>query len=227
MFKLNDIGMTARCVFFCLLFAVTMTTTWADDDSDWLIARYSAISHDPKAFNQAYKTGRERATLCSYCHGIDGNSVRDGVPNLAGQNPLYLWTQIDHFASGRRRNFVMQALAKGFSHEDKLNLAIYFSANRVHPQKADPDRARKGGILYGHRCAVCHGDLAYGNQKFARLAGQKQAYLEKNLRRFRMNANKLYGTTDAVRRSKRMEAVARLLTDDEIMDLAAFLSSKS
>ncbi len=226
MFKLNYIGVVVRYVFFCLLFAAA-TTAGAEGDSDWLITRYSAITHNPESFTRAYEAGRERATLCSYCHGIDGNSVRDGVPNLAGQNPLYLWTQIDHFASGRRRNFVMQALAKGFSHEDKLNLAIYFSANKVHPQKADPGRAKKGGTLYGHRCAVCHGDLARGNKKFARLAGQKQAYLEKNLRRFRMNANKPYGSTDAVRRSKRMEAVARLLTDDEIVDVAAFLSSKS
>ncbi len=225
MFNLNNISGAVRYVFFCFLFVCT-AAAWADD-SDWLIMRYGVISHDSRAFDRAYEAGRERARLCSYCHGIDGNSVKDGVPNLAEQNPLYLWAQIDHFASGRRKNFVMQALAKSFSHEDKLNLAIYFSANKVRVQKADPGRARKGGIFYVSHCVACHGESAKGNQKFARLAGQKQAYLEKNLRRFRTNANKPYGTTDAVRRSKRMEAVARLLTDEEIVDLAAFLSSKS
>ncbi len=225
MFKLNDIGIAGRYVFFCLLFVCT--SAWADDDSDWLIARYGVISNDPGAFNRAYETGRERATLCSYCHGIDGNSVKEGVPNLAAQNPLYLWTQINHFASGERKNFVMQALAKGFSHEDKLNLAIYFSANKVRVQKADLGRAKKGGILYGRNCAGCHGNLADGNQKFARLAGQKQAYLEKTLKMFRMNANTPNSAAKAVRRSKKMEAVAGSLTDEEIVNLAAFLSSKS
>ncbi|HED33392.1 MAG TPA: c-type cytochrome [Gammaproteobacteria bacterium] len=226
MFELNDIGVAGRYVFFCLLF-VCSATVWADSDSDWLVARYKVISSDSEAFDQAYETGRERARLCSYCHGIDGNSIKDGVPNLAAQNPLYLWTQINHFASGERKNFVMQALAKGFSHEDKLNLAIYFSVNKVRAQKADSNRARKGGIFYSRHCAACHGDLADGNQKFARLAGQKQAYLEKTLRMFRMNANTPNSATEAVRRSKKMEAVARSLTDEEIVNLAAFLSSKS
>ncbi len=225
MFKLHDIGVVVRYVLFCLLFVCT--SAWANDDSDWLIARYGMISNDPGAFNRAYEMGRERATLCSYCHGIDGNSVKEGVPNLAAQNPLYLWTQIDHFASGKRKNFVMQALAKGFSHEDKLNLAIYFSTNKVRAQNADPRRARKGGIFYARHCSACHGDLADGNQKFARLAGQKQAYIEKTLRMFRMSANKPNSTTEVVRRSKKMEAVAASLTDEDIVDLAAFLSSKS
>ncbi|VAX13346.1 hypothetical protein MNBD_GAMMA24-2083 [hydrothermal vent metagenome] len=226
MFKLNNIGMVVRYVFFFLLFVCSMTAE-AADDSDWLSSRYSAISSNPEEFDRVYEAGRERATLCSYCHGIDGNSVKDGVPNLAGQNPLYLWTQIDHFASGKRKNFVMQALAKGFSHEDKLNLAIYFSANKVRVQSADPRRDRKGGILYARHCTACHGVSADGNQKFARLAGQKQAYIEKTLRMFKMNANVPNSATEAVRRSKKMEAVAGSLTDEEIVDLAAYLSSKS
>ncbi len=223
MLKLNYAGVAVRCVSLVLCF---IGAAWAEDDSDWLMTRYNVIINNTDAFDQAYKTGRERARLCSYCHGIDGNSVKDGVPNLAGQNPLYLWTQIDHFASGRRKNFVMQALAKDFSHEDKLNLAIYFSARKVRSQKADSARAKKGGILYGRNCAGCHGNSAYGNQQFARLAGQKQAYLVQTLKMFRMNANTPVVAAEAARRSKNMEAIASSLSDEEILNLAAFLSSQ-
>ena len=222
MLKLNCIGIANRCVLVFMFIGAA----WAEDDSDWLMARYNVVTNNTDAFEQAYNTGRERARLCSYCHGIDGNSVKDDVPNLAGQNPLYLWTQIDHFASGRRKNFVMQALAKDFSHEDKLNLAIYFSASKVRTQKVDASRAQKGGILYGRNCAACHGNSAHGNQEIARLAGQKQAYLVRTLKMFRTNANKVVEAADAVRRSKNMEAIARSLSDEEILDLAAFLSSQ-
>ncbi len=224
MLKLNCVGVVGRCVSF--LFVLFVGSVLAEDDSDWLITRYDVLINNPDTFKQAYNAGRERARLCSYCHGLDGNSIKDDVPNLAGQNPLYLWKQIDHFASGRRKNFVMQALAKDFSHEDKLNLAIYFSASKVPAQKADSSRAAKGAILYARNCAGCHGDSAYGNQEFARLAGQKKVYLVQTLKMFRMNANTPVAAIEAARRSKNMESIARSLSDEEILDLAAFLSSQ-
>jgi len=221
MLKLNCVSVAIRCVLFFMFIGAA----WAEDNSGWLMTRYNVIISNTDASEQAYNTGRERARLCSYCHGIDGNSVKDDVPNLAGQNPLYLWTQIDHFASGRRKNFVMQALAKDFSHEDKLNLAIYFSASKVRTQKVDASRAQKGGVLYARNCAACHGNSAYGDQEFARLAGQKQVYLVQTLKMFRMNANTPVAA-EAVRRSKSMEAIARSLSDEEILNIAAFLSSQ-
>ena len=224
MFKLDCFGIVVRTIF--LLFFVFPAAVWADD-ANWLIERYKAIVNNTDAFEQASNAGRERATLCSYCHGMDGNSIKDEVPNLAEQNPLYLWTQIDHFANGSRKNFVMQALAKNFSHDDKLNLAIYFSAKKVRSQKADSRRAKKGSLLYNKSCMACHGELAHGTQKFARLAGQKYIYLVQTLKSFRMTANNPSDFTEATRRSKSMETIAGALTDDDILDLAAFLSSLS
>ena len=73
---------------------------------------------DPAARQQAMQAGRNRALLCSYCHGNDGNSVKPDVPNLADQNPVYLLDQIGKFARGERKNFVMNSLAKDFSLDD-------------------------------------------------------------------------------------------------------------
>ncbi len=74
---------------------------------------------------------------------------------------------------------------------------------------------------------ACHGESAHGTQKFPRLAGQKQLYLVQTLKSFRMTANNPSELTEAARRSKSMETIARALTDDDILDLAAFLSSQS
>ena len=217
---------SSRYSILFLLGILSVPVVMASSGTDWLMARYEAVASDADALNRAWQAGRERATLCSYCHGKDGNSLKPEVPNLAGQNPLYLWTQIDHFARGTRKNFVMQALARDFSNEDKLNLAIYFSRNPVRRQKAEPARIAQGESLYQRNCAACHGDSAHGNQRIARLAGQNPAYLIRTLRAFRDNATATSQNGGAVRRSRDMEAVAAGLSDADIRNLAAFLSTR-
>ncbi|VAX08525.1 hypothetical protein MNBD_GAMMA25-801 [hydrothermal vent metagenome] len=214
-----------RSILFFVLGVSISTVNAAGENADWLITRYQAIVDNPDTFQEAYNAGRERSTLCSFCHGEDGNSIKDDVPNLAGQNPLYLWTQIDHFANGSRKNFVMEALAREFSHDDKLNLAIYFSAKNVRSQAADSSRAKKGRVLYKQSCMVCHGESAHGTEKFARLAGQKAGYLLQTLKSFRAAANNP-SSKEAVRRSESMEMITRTLTDEDMLNLVAFLSSK-
>ena len=51
---------------------------------------------DPQSNRRAVYEGELRATLCKACHGADGNSVREGTPSLAGQDPVYL---VDQFAA--------------------------------------------------------------------------------------------------------------------------------
>ncbi len=182
-----------------------------------LAARFARIEADPRLYRAAYAAGEARATLCAVCHGEDGNSRKPEVPNLAGQNPLYLWKQIDNFATGRRRNFVMQALAKDFTDEDKINLAIYFAANTPRTAPAEPQRAPRGARLFRQHCAACHGADARGTRDYARLAGQRREYLVATLTAFRD------GTTR--RRSNIMAAQVKGLTNDDIADLAAYLSA--
>ncbi len=224
--KLSRPAGLLQYVLFALLSVFFYTVSAADESNDWLITRYQAIVDSPDTFQQAYDAGHERSRLCSFCHGKDGNSPKDDVPNLAGQNPLYLWTQIDHFANGSRKNFVMEALAREFSHDDKLNLAIYFSTKSVRSQVADSRRAIKGGVLYKQRCMACHGESAHGSEKFARLAGQKPGYLMQTLKSFRAAANNP-SSQEIIRRSESMEMITRTLSDEDMLNLVAFLSSKS
>lgn len=173
--------------------------------------------------NIAESAGQDRALICSYCHGNDGNSIKPGVPNLAGQNPDYLLQQIGHFASGERKDFVMNSLATKFTDEDQINLAIYYSAQNVKPTGADPAMAKRGKRIYLANCQRCHGLKGMGKPGYARLAGQKQTYIEKTLRRFHAGVND--PSARRQRHSPIMEPIAGKLSEQEIRYLAAYIAS--
>ena len=49
--------------------------------------------------------------VCSGCHGADGIAVIPEAPNLAGENTIYLDTQLKAFRSGKRASDVMGPVA--------------------------------------------------------------------------------------------------------------------
>ncbi len=179
---------------------------------------------DPAARQQAMQAGRNRALLCSYCHGNEGNSLKPDVPNLAGQNPVYLLDQIGKFARGERKNFVMNSLAKDFTLDDKVNLAIYFARQTVKARPQDETLAARGKRLYAQRCVGCHGERGHGTAEYARLAGQRPEYLRLTLERFRAHDRGEQQEAENVRRSPIMESIAARLSNENIEVLAAYLA---
>lgn len=185
------------------------------------------VESNPKRMAEAITAGKDRSLLCSNCHGKDGNSIQPGVPNLASQNPTYLLQQIDRFAKGKRKNFVMNALAASFTMDDKINLAIYFSSQKLRPEKYDPVMAARGRRIFDSVCYLCHGLDGKGGAErgFARIAGQRPSYVMLNLKRFRAVANHEVEADDVVRQSPRMEQVTQDLSDQDIEDLANYVAS--
>lgn len=161
--------------------------------------------------------GRDRATFCSYCHGMDGNSEQPDYPHLAGQNPVYLLEQIEKFADGRRKKPVMNALASTFTPEEKMLLAVYYALSPLKPAKADSKLAELGAPIFQSRCVACHGPDGRGEKGYARLAGQKPDYVKKTLKGFRDGTDK--------RQNPLMEAVTAELTDSQIDTLAAYVAN--
>ncbi len=190
-----------------------------------LLAHIAEIESDAKGREEAIRAGRERVVLCAHCHGQDGNSTRPEIPNLAGQNPAYLIEQIDKFADGERKNFVMQTLAQDFSFEDKVNLAIYFGSGSAKAEQTDPALARRGEEIYLRMCQFCHGHDGRGEEGYARLAGQKPLYTQDTLKRFRAHAKKRIDDSDVKRSNARMEQVTQNLSDGDIEALAAFIGA--
>jgi cytochrome c553 len=74
------------------------------------------------------EAGKARAAaVCAACHGANGVSVADAIPNLAGQKPAYLEAQLRALKDGSRKNAVMNAIASQLSPDDIANVAAYFA----------------------------------------------------------------------------------------------------
>jgi len=68
------------------------------------------------------------ATVCAACHGANGVSVSDTIPNLAAQRAGYLETQLKALKDGSRKNPIMNAIASQLSPDEIANVAAYFAA---------------------------------------------------------------------------------------------------
>jgi cytochrome c553 len=67
-------------------------------------------------------------SVCAACHGVDGISVSDTIPHLAGQRPAYLQAQLKALKEGSRKNPVMNAIAAQLSATDIDNVSAWFAA---------------------------------------------------------------------------------------------------
>jgi cytochrome c553 len=175
--------------------------------------------------------------MCGACHGVDGNSSRPTAPNLAGQLRGYLSQQLREFKTHERVDEKMAGAIDPLSESDIRDLAEYYSAQEPRPsapdESLDPALIANGKSLYrreitrrvGLTCVDCHGDNAEGQenrravgmQDFPRLAGQKHDYLVSRLKKY-ASRQVGYGLLG-------MNVVAASLTEDEINELAAYLSS--
>jgi cytochrome c553 len=164
---------------------------------------------------------KEKAVLCTPCHGEAGISETDDTPSLAGQPDLYLQWQLVFFRSGSRKNEVMQPIADQINNDDIRNLGAYFaSLTPPKPSAPDdnPDLSRKGAeAAAGRRCTSCHGDRFAGTKGVARLAGQREEYLIKALNDYKSNL-RVGGGVAA------MADVAYTLSEEEITALAHYLA---
>lgn len=184
-----------------------------------MMDRLAALEKDPVAREQAYAAAEERILLCSKCHGKDGNSKRDYIPNLAGQNPQYLFDAFEKYVDGQRTDFVMNQAAKLLTINERVNIAYYFSQQKVVPRSeaaADKELVEQGAQRFATVCVTCHGEKAMGHDGFPRIAGQPRPYLTHALQRYR--------DKDPSRAGSPMLAVAELLSDDDITALTAYLS---
>lgn len=161
------------------------------------------------------KAGKEKSVVCQGCHGINGLSQSSTWPNLAGQTASYLQRQLKKFKSGARQYASMNTIAKDLSDEDIENLAAFFASQSApKPAAADASLVEQGKAKAA-MCLGCHGGKGEGRGQFPRLAGQKAAYLEKQLKAFK----------SGTRKGGPMNAMVNNLSDEDIKALSAFFSS--
>src|SRR6201994_5086653 len=163
---------------------------------------------------------KEKAAVCSGCHGENGISQTENIPSLAGQPDQFLQWQLVFFRAGSRKNEQMQPIAQDNANEDIRSLGAYFAA--MTPPKAredgDPDLSKKGAqVAVGRRCASCHTDSFAGPKAIARLAGQREEYLVKALSDYK-TSQRVGGAGAA------MADVAYHMSDEEITAVAHYLA---
>jgi cytochrome c553 len=102
-------------------------------------------------------------SACAGCHGANGISTTTGIPDLAGQRPVYLYMALRAYQSGARINAAMNTSVKFTSDAALVKVAAYY-ANLDPPQLAagaaptflDPVLAGKTAAAAA--CAGCHGE---------------------------------------------------------------------
>jgi cytochrome c553 len=177
------------------------------------------------------------AMNCVACHGETGVSPSSLIPTLAGMDAAAIFKQLDDYRSAKRLWGVMGAIAKALSAQDSANVAAYFAAqpgglptlsgNRIPEsgrslREADPARRL---VFAGDPqrsippCSACHGPGGYKLGAPA-LQGQHAAYIERQLAAFAQGSrqNDIF---------EQMRAIAKQLTPDEMLALAAFYGTAS
>jgi cytochrome c553 len=136
-------------------------------------------------------------TVCAACHGVDGNSIADTFPKLAGQVPEYLLKQMTDFLGAKRKNDVMTPFLPALKSANLQELAEYFSAlapstatGKASASSATGEQLyNNGNIANGvPGCVGCHGPGGRGVDMNARLAGQYQSYLIAQINAFKSGA---------------------------------------
>lgn len=164
--------------------------------------------------------GKEKAELCTGCHGESGISQTENIPSLAAQPDAFIQWQLVFFRSGTRKNEQMQPIVEQLSNEDVRNLGAWFASLSPPGKKPDddPDLSAKGAqAAVGRRCASCHTDSFAGTKAVARIAGQREEYLVKALHDYKSGVRSGGGMAA-------MADVAYPLSEEEILALAHYLA---
>jgi cytochrome c553 len=207
-----------RIIFVIFILALPFSDLLASStDLNELIQTLEHKIKNNQAYLKAIDAGSERAYVCKFCHGKDGNSMRDHIPNLAQQDPKYLLLQFELFASRARENKIMSELADILSADDRVNIALYYASKKVRLKEPyRPELATTGKQLFNMVCASCHGQIGQGLDESPRIAGQPATYIIKTLTK--------YKSGKIARPDSPMQAVTQNLSSKNIESLASYLS---
>lgn len=172
-------------------------------------------------------------TYCLTCHGAagQGNPAIE-APVLAGMSSTYLERQLKHFRSGLRGTHEkdtagaeMHGIARVMSDEG-IRRAVAYLADlpaRSYAAAGLPGNPVAGEKVY-QTCGACHGPQAKGNEALAApgLEYQEPTYLRRQLTHFR---DGIRGSNNSDVTGQQMAAVSTGLSDDDIINVVAYIKS--
>ncbi|MDE1941571.1 MAG: c-type cytochrome [Betaproteobacteria bacterium] len=195
------------------------------------------IANGKKIFTE----GKGIAVACMTCHGATGwGTEAMGAPRLANLGYPYIVKQLTDLAEGRRTpsgaGAVMPLFAQQLTEQDRRDVAAYVNSFNTPPELSDLKALKDSGTPVGQKylgqvivkygvsgkvsaCKSCHGYNGRGAPPMFPVIGQqKYTYLVNQLHNWRdaSRANDPYGM---------MRAIAKHLTDDDIINVAAYLAT--
>jgi cytochrome c553 len=170
------------------------------------------------------RDGKELAdSTCAKCHGADGVSATNGVPNLAGQRPSYLFRELKAYQRGDGTGGAEahKMKLKFFSDEALANLAAYYASldpasptNAPGPNYVDPVAAGKAAA---EPCSKCHGEIGVSHKAGApSLIGLHPKYLLETMQSFRS------GDRPIDDKNRDMKKALDALTDQDLQHIALY-----
>lgn len=161
---------------------------------------------------------------CAACHGDDGGGVADGtVPAIGGMPAKLVTRQLVNFRQEQRSDIRMEHFSDARhlgSPQAIADVASYVEGlvRRTPGGIGDGRSLQAGARAFLRRCADCHGALgrASTDGRMPSLAGQHQAYLERQLR------DAAAGRRPSMNATHR--SLVRALSDEELRGVTDYLS---
>lgn len=106
----------------------------------------AALALAPITYAADIEAGKAKvAEVCAACHGMNGVSVSDAIPNLAAQRAAYIESQLKAYRDGTRKPpnaagaaAIMNAMAAQLSPEQMADVAAYFASLPGSPGAKSP-----------------------------------------------------------------------------------------
>lgn len=174
---------------------------------------------------------KDKVFVCSTCHGETGNSVVPVWPKLAGQFSKYLVKQLEEFKLGEkglRFEPIMYGIVKDFSTQDFIEIADYFSLQKISENVVLLDVNKLGKKIYLSgdikknivSCSSCHGVLGDGGDfaNIPKLRNQHSAYISLQLQKYKTGIR----SNDV---SNIMRDISQKMSDEEIFAVSDYISN--
>ncbi len=153
-------------------------------------------AHADLAADADAAAGKEKAQVCTACHGQQGISPSPAFPHLAGQQASYLAKQVMDIRDGDRVVPQMAGIVDDYSDQDAWDVAAYYADQEANLGQADSDEmlVERGRELYRAgdaskgipACAACHTPtgVGIGTAVYPALSGQIADYTVSTLQDF-------------------------------------------
>jgi cytochrome c553 len=168
----EEMLMKLRAVYFLKLFGAIWLVCLLGTAAMAQIVTAGANAN-PMDYKILYATPQDVAqgkqvaiTMCASCHGVSGISSQKGVPNIAGQRPVYMHLELKAYQAGKRANTTMTNTVKYMNDDAIMNVSAYYASQDSADPMAVPAKAaasKPNALSVGKAAAVacggCHGEV--------------------------------------------------------------------